>query len=219
MYWVATQLGSSYKGSPMTPEKPSLRNEESPMLEREGRLLAPGEHWSARRGSGRFGTTPDIRLRSDERIRKTIERFSIPQESGCVLWTGNRNKSGYGTITIGYNDARRSVTSVVRMAHVVAWELEHGPVPNGLELDHFKCRTRHCIRTACLRPVTHTENMRNGAHALKTHCPRGHEYAGENLSLWKTKGGVGRHCKACNRARAQDQRDQLRRREAQEIQR
>jgi len=46
-----------------------------------------------------------------------------------------------------------------RYAHVIAYELQYGPIPEGLELDHL-CRQTLCIRPEHLEAVTHQENMR-----------------------------------------------------------
>lgn len=51
-----------------------------------------------------------------------------------------------------------------RLAHKVQWETVHGPVPDGLELDHL-CRQRDCVNPAHLEPVTHAENMRRSSVA------------------------------------------------------
>ena len=61
-----------------------------------------------------------------------------------------------------------------------------------------------------LEPVTPRENVLRGIapaalHAKKTHCPAGHEYAGDNLYVHPTKGL--RYCRACGRAHAQRKRD------------
>lgn len=53
-------------------------------------------------------------------------------ESGCSLWTGLSTESGYGWVRV---DGESIGT------HRWAWELEHGPIPNGLHLDH-QCHNR-----------------------------------------------------------------------------
>lgn len=61
--------------------------------------------------------------------------------SGCILWTGNVHCKGYGTINA---DNRRSQPL---LAHRVAWELAHGPVPEGLHVLH-RCDVRLCVNAA-----------------------------------------------------------------------
>lgn len=72
------------------------------------------------------------------------------QEGECRVWTGAKSADGYGRIK--HQGAPRG-------AHRVAWELIHGVVPHGMELDHL-CRNRACINVDHLEPVTHAENMR-----------------------------------------------------------
>lgn len=61
--------------------------------------------------------------------------------------------------------------------HVKSWEAEHGPVPEGLELDHL-CRVRMCVRPSHMEAVTRAENCRRRTAALKSTCPDGHPYDG-----------------------------------------
>lgn len=111
--------------------------------------------------------------------------------NGCWVWTAGKISAGYGTISFGGRDRR---------THCVAWEFQHGPVPDGLELDHL-CRNRACCNPAHLEPVTHRENLRrgptlSGINAAKTHCIRGHKLSGSNLFVNKKGHRVCRACKA-----------------------
>ena len=74
------------------------------------------------------------------------------EDDGCWEWTGHRNAKGYGTVKMG--KSRRHV-------HRWFWEQIHGPVADGLELDHL-CRNRACVNLDHLEAVTHQENMRRG---------------------------------------------------------
>jgi hypothetical protein len=202
MYWVATQLGSSYKGSPKMPY------DDVSVLNREKRLLAPGEHWSSLRGPGKFGTQPGVRLRSDDDLRKVIDRYSSPQPNGCVFWTSKRkHKAGYGVVTVGYSNVRFSKNgkphNVLRFAHHVAWELANGSVPAGLELDH-ECRNRNCVALRCIRAVTHQQNARNSGPALRTHCVKGHPFFGSNLIFRADRGKLRRRCAECLRTKSRE---------------
>jgi hypothetical protein len=78
-----------------------------------------------------------------------LSRFVIT-EAGCHEWTGPRNRKGYARIQAG---------SVHRQAHAVVWEQEHGPVPDGLHVDH-KCQNPPCIRLDHLRLLTPLQNNR-----------------------------------------------------------
>ena len=69
---------------------------------------------------------------------------------GCVIWIGALNHDGYGRVKI---------RSVFHRAHIVAWELANGPVPDGLVLDH-RCRIRCCVNPDHLEAITQSENAR-----------------------------------------------------------
>jgi len=115
------------------------------------------------------------------------------KRSACWEWTGAIDGTGYG---------RFGVRRKNRYAHCVAWVIEHGPIPYGLELDHL-CRNTICVRPSHMELVTHRENMLRGETTLpalmvsKTHCKRGHPFDAENTVIvngW-------RQCRICNRIR------------------
>jgi hypothetical protein len=118
------------------------------------------------------------------------ERLSIPHPAACWTFVGGLSSRGYGQF---YFDGR------LHTAHVVAWELTNGPVPDGMQLDHL-CRNRACSNLAHLEPVTGKTNVeRSPVHnGAKTHCPSGHPYAGDNLRIRSTDGA--RICRACVRS-------------------
>lgn len=72
----------------------------------------------------------------------------------CWCWKGGTDASGYGRSR--YN--RKGCS-----AHRRAWLQLVGPIPDGLEADHL-CRNRACVNPAHMELVTHTENVRRGAH-------------------------------------------------------
>ena len=107
----------------------------------------------------------------------------------CWGWRAAINSHGYGVFSLG---------GVVQYAHRLAYQCLVGPIPDGLTIDHL-CRVRSCVNPGHLEPVTHRENTLRGAtlpaaNARKTHCPKGHRYAGDNLYV-RPRGG--RTCLAC----------------------
>ncbi len=119
--------------------------------------------------------------------RSSIEKLlrdHVAITESCWIWTGALKEKGYGQVNWRGNNKR---------AHRLFYECFKGPIPEGMMLDHL-CRVRRCVNPDHLEPVTAKTNSQRGYFAMKTHCPRGHEYSGENLIISK-KGH--RHCKAC----------------------
>lgn len=113
-----------------------------------------------------------------------------------MLWLGSLRDGRYGGFWINGRNVR---------AHRYAYVLAYGPVPDGLVVDHVK--RRGCTSTLCVAPnhleaVTPGDNIRRGGTGArlrdKTHCPKGHPYAGPNLYV-TPKGH--RRCRTCARAR------------------
>lgn len=133
-----------------------------------------------------------------------IDRFAAKialTDSGCIEWVGGTNGVGYGQF---YRGKRFRGDTGKAYAHRWSYEYHVGPIPEGLFLDHL-CRNRSCVNPAHLEPVTNQENLLRGetstaAHARKTHCPAGHEYAGRNLYVHPTRGY--RVCRECGRQRS-----------------
>lgn len=138
------------------------------------------------------GVAPRASL--SERLARGMDRSAGP--NGCWPWLRGKTDGGYGTI---------KVKGKTRMVHVVAWELENGPVPKGRNLDH-RCHTddrtccggNSCPHRACGNPshlelVTLRENILRGLgpsaeNARKTHCDQGHPLG----SVGKARG-----CRIC----------------------
>lgn len=147
----------------------------------------------------RLGPIPD----PDSRV------FYEPN-TGCHLWCGmqtsSRGGAPYGIVVV----LRRKVR-----AHVFFWERAHGPVPNGLELDHL-CRQTLCVNDEHLEPVTRRVNALRGIgasaiNAKKTHCVHGHLFAGPNLIIVSRPYRLDeRRCRACDNS--QSRKNYLRRR-------
>lgn len=136
---------------------------------------------------------PTHELRAAHHGMSIVERIQAQVQvdvNGCWVWLGSKDRAGYGqTMYLGK----------VRRAHRVSYEVLVAPIPEGLVLDHL-CRNRSCVNPAHLEPVTQRENLRRGdtlnaANVLKTHCPRGHPYSGDNLYRDPTHGF--RRCRAC----------------------
>lgn len=125
----------------------------------------------------------------------TLESFwkRVDKTGECWNWTGYVIKSGYGQIAT----RKRPTASGTRLAHRVAYELEVGPIAEGMHLDHL-CRNKICVNPEHLEPVYPEENVRRGLHGiLRTHCLYGHELTDEN-TIYDEKTNC-RRCKKCIR--------------------
>jgi len=122
----------------------------------------------------------------------------------CWLWLGAKaRKTGYGRFTV--NRKRRLC------AHQFAYEINKGPIPAGLEVDHLY-RNRLCVNPAHLEAVTHRENNNRGIgisanNARKEFCKYGHALSGTNLYVYR---GM-RQCKTCRNKRSREHKRKARR--------
>lgn len=79
-------------------------------------------------------------------------------EHGCHISTYSVGSHGYAQI--GWHaagDKRRGTT-----AHRAAWTAAHGPIPEGMTVDHL-CRVKRCVRVEHLRLLTNLENAKDGS--------------------------------------------------------
>lgn len=102
-------------------------------------------------------------------IRGHQSRKNAPQyrvdENGCWVWLWYIDERGYARIRQGKGTAR---------AHRVYYERKHGPIPDGLVIDHRchnedtscaggpTCPHRRCVNPDHLEPVTGLVNARRG---------------------------------------------------------
>jgi len=136
-------------------------------------------------------------------VKQRLECGLVRQPNGCREWQRYTNADGYGMIGDGAGKMLR--------VHRLAWELAHGPIPEGVDVLH------HCDNPPCgetepseeypeghLFLGTHADNMADKAfkgrthngNEKKTHCPQRHPY--DQANTYVTSRGQ-RHCRACAR--------------------
>jgi hypothetical protein len=140
------------------------------------------------------------RIVTDEELEKCLPlnfwtKVSPEPNSGCWLWAGATNNTGYGCFWFG----GRTWTP-----HRLLYERLFGP-QSGLEIDHL-CRVPCCVNPLHLESVTVQENNRRRkdlgkGNRKKTLCPRGHPLSGDNLDVVSTTTGAAkRRCIICRNA-------------------
>lgn len=82
-------------------------------------------------------------------VKKYLFWLKVTKTDTCWLWTGRRDKNGYGKVGAA-------------LSHRVFWELHNGHIPDGLYVLH------HCDNPPCIRPThlflgTQADNVRDMA--------------------------------------------------------
>lgn len=101
-------------------------------------------------------------------------RRSAPNVDGCRLWTGSKNDRGYGKLW---------TSEGIQYAHRFGWELENGPIPDGIHIDHI-CRNRACVEVSHLRLATNKQNHENLSGA------RSDSRSGIRGAVWSSQRGA-----------------------------
>lgn len=109
-----------------------------------------------------------------ERLWPRVERVGE-----CMEWQGTRNEHGYGALRV---DGR------LIKAHRFAWEITHGPIPDGLDVLH-SCDNPPCCNPDHLSLGTARDNaaemVERGRHACSlstSHLRRGERHPAAKLT-------------------------------------
>lgn len=113
--------------------------------------------------------------------------------SDCIVWTGALNSRGYGCFAIQGKSY---------LAHRVAYEDAHGPIPDGMTIDHL-CSQKRCVNPDHLEVVTRGENNRRG-HSLEVgmFCHGGGHLIESTADLHLRPNGL-KECLRCRQGYAQ----------------
>lgn len=105
-----------------------------------------------------------------------------PADNGCWVWTGARNRGGYGVIGNG----RRSDGTI--LVHRAAWLEWRGPIPEGMVVCH-RCDNPPCFNPDHLFLGTYADNNRDMAakrrhwlHVRPDAAPRGMSHGNARLT-------------------------------------
>ena len=110
----------------------------------------------------------------------------IVGEPAHIIWTGALDGRGYGLLHVNGRMVR---------AHRYAWEREHGPIPDGMVIDHA-CFERSCVNVDHLRVATRQQNTqsRSGATPGRMHdLPRGVYRSGRGYMARVVHNGTPHH--------------------------
>lgn len=136
-----------------------------------------GTHYSYWRKTG--DPLPSRRAYSDP-----AEAFAarVAPADGCLVWTGAKNARGYGKLWVTRDGIR-----AVMYAHRYAWEVEYGPIPEALHIDHI-CHNKSCVDIDHLRLATNKQNHENlrGARSDSSSGIRG--------AIWDSQKGKWAAC-------------------------
>lgn len=140
------------------------------------------------------------------------EKVDIRGPEECWPWiAGRRNQYGVFGVRAGHSPD----------AHTYAYDITKGldrPRRKGEHVDHIchpddgSCEWATCRHTLCCNPAhlqlkSATEHVLRGMspcaqNKRKTHCSRGHEYAGDNFYYYTAPcGTIGRVCRQCQKIR------------------
>lgn len=133
--------------------------------------------------------------------------FITLTKSGCWNWTAFKDKWGYAQITERIGPGKKRTLRAAR----ASYELFIGDIPDDpalrdtpdeITIDHI-CKNMWCVNPNHLQLLTRSLNSIEGGarhHAIKTHCPHGHEYSQANTQVRKLPNGrFGRSCRECKR--------------------
>jgi len=116
-----------------------------------------------------------------------IDNFygKIKKTNSCWHWESSIGWDGYGRFSLRKN---------CYLAHRFSYELNVGPIPTGMQIDHL-CRNRFCVNPAHLDPVDNDENMYRRVLA-RAHCKNGHPFDEKNTYVNPNRGRF-RVCRKC----------------------
>jgi hypothetical protein len=127
----------------------------------------------------------------------------VAKSAGCWEWTQALTSAGYGKVQLP--------TGKTGSAHRRAYELTHGPIPDGLVIDHL-CRNKRCVRPDHLEAVTVARNTQRGLSSFDlTGMCRSGRHPMESGDDYRIRRGRVRNCVHCTREGNERRRDLIKR--------
>lgn len=152
------KISEALRGKPKSAEHRAKLSEArkampiNPAFVDAGKTAAVGRKWSetSRRKISAAKTVAPLASRFWAKVK-----IGAPDE--CWEWQGCRQaKTGYGSVGIG---SRIDGTKGTMLAHRLAWELTHGPIPKGIKVRHLVCDNPPCCNPAHLALGTQAQNV------------------------------------------------------------
>ena len=139
---------------------------------------------------------PSEHLVPDRVLARVFTKAKIGTPDECWTWLSPPGSHGYGQIGWRVDGGKSAGTT----AHRAAWIATHGPIPEGMTVDH-ECKNKICVNPneGHLRLLTNVDNATDNGQGSKTHCPQGHEYTPENTYIHPIK--KYRVCRVCDKGR------------------
>lgn len=121
-------------------------------------IFSPTMRKRKRRGKPKWKQRSDLEIRISNTTKFWSKVDNINNNGECIFWIGKPGDNGYGMFTewIGY-DLEGYRISMQIGAHVYAYKMKKGPVPEGLIVCHI-CNIKLCVNPAHLYAGTHKNN-------------------------------------------------------------
>lgn len=104
-----------------------------------------------------------------EKLSRGLRKKSVKGDGECILWTGSRDRDGYGRKMVKWSFRLQKVERVHRVAYMVTRRLTKLPRTDNsgelLDVSHL-CRSKLCINPEHLVLESHLSNM------SRIHCGR-----------------------------------------------